>query len=75
VNKYELNVNYPEPGKYYTIKESKRIANGEDLITLEEIENEKVLTINGKEEEICFEGLCFVKIPSPDISELTNLLK
>jgi len=45
------------------------------LITLEEIENEKVLTINGKEEEICFEGLCFVKIPAPDISELTNLLK
>lgn len=75
VNKYELNVNYPEPGKYYTIRECKTIANGKELITLDEITNDKVLTINGKEGEICFEGLCFVRIPSPDISELTNLLK
>jgi hypothetical protein len=75
VNKYDLNVNYPEPGKYYTIRESKKISNGQNLVTLEEIENDKVLTINGKEEELCFEGLCFVKMQTPDISELTNLLK
>lgn len=75
VNRYDLNVNYPTAGKYYTIRESKRIASGEDLILLDEITNDKVMTINGKEEEICFEGLCFVRMPTPDISELTNLLK
>lgn len=75
VNKYELNVNYPEPGKYYTIRECKTISSGKDLIKLEEVTNGKVLTISGTHEEICFDGLCFVKIPAPDISELTNLLK
>jgi hypothetical protein len=75
VNRYDLSVNYPTPGNYYTIRESKTIANGKELIKLEEITNDKVLTINGTQEEICFEGLCFVKMPTPDISELTNLLK
>jgi len=75
VNKYELNVNYPEPGRYYTIRECKTVANGKELIKLEEITNDKVLTIDGKLEEICFEDLCFVRIPPPNISELTNLLK
>ena len=75
VNKYELDVNYPEPGRYYTIRECKTIANGKELIKLEEITNDKVLTIEGNLEEIYFEDLCFVKVPSPDISELTNLLK
>jgi hypothetical protein len=75
VNRYDLNVNYPIPGQYYTIREIKTITNGKELITLEEITNNKVLTIEGKKEEICFEGLCFVKMPTPDISELTNLLK
>jgi hypothetical protein len=75
VNRYDLNVNYPTAGGYYIIRESKAIANGKELITLEEITNDKVLTINGIQEEICFEGLCFVKMPTPDISELTNLLK
>lgn len=75
VNHYNHQVNYPLPGKYYTIRKVTNLSeDNEDILFLDEIENEKVSTkIYGKT-EIGFQGSCFVKIPNPDISELTNLL-
>lgn len=74
VNKYELDVNYPKAGKYYVIREAKTIPTGEQIVKLDEIINDPNL-INGIDGEYSFSGNCFVKMPAPDISELTNLLK
>jgi hypothetical protein len=74
VNHYDHQVNYPLPGKYYTIRKVSNVSELDSILFFDEIENEKVSTkIYGKT-EIGFQGSCFVKIPNPDISELTNLL-
>jgi hypothetical protein len=74
VNHYQLDVNYPKAGKYYLIRESKRSVDGKELVKLDEIVNDKTLLIEGEKIEISFEGNCFVNMPLPDISELTNIL-
>jgi hypothetical protein len=72
---YEIEVNYPTPGKYYTIRKVTNISEeNEGIVFLDEITNQKVPVAKYTRREIGFQGSCFVKIPNPDISELTNLL-
>jgi hypothetical protein len=75
VNKFDESLNYPKPGKYYTIRKSNRLATGEQIVFLDEIENKEIITIDGHLQEIGFQGNCFMKMPIPSISELTDLLK
>jgi len=73
VNHYDHEVNYPLPGKYYTIRKVRNIEE-DSIVFLDEVINQKITTGKYGRTEIGFQGSCFVKIPSPDISELTNLL-
>lgn len=75
VNQFDEEINYPKPGKYYLIRECKKLASGKEAVTLEEIYNDRFIDFSGDPQEITFDGLCFTKMPTPDISELKNLLK
>jgi hypothetical protein len=75
VNQYDEEINYPKPGKYYTIRKVKNAKGlNVQILYFEEINNE-IITGAYTRSEIGFKGDCFVKMPAPDISELTNLLK
>ena len=74
VNRYDHEVNYPMPGRYYTVRAIRNLTGDNDVVFLDEIENEKVTTGTYGRTEIGFQGSCFVKVPTADISELTKLL-
>ena len=74
VNHYDHQVNYPMPGRYYTVRKVRNLTGINDIVFLDEIENEKVTTGLYGRTELGFEGSCFVKVPDVDISQLTKLL-
>jgi hypothetical protein len=69
---YQIPVNIPMPGKIYTIRES-FVVGKEKTVLLDEVRNEKVNTIYGQK-EIIFQASCFTKIPTPDLSEIYEIL-
>ena len=69
---YQMPVNLPEPGKIYEIREVQNIGK-EKSVLLEEIRNEKVNTIYGSK-EIVFLASCFTKIPTPELTEIYEIL-